>query len=172
MVWVICVAVMPPAIAASTVCTASSPPFGPRDGGAEDLVGIGIHHHPHRALRLALLHGPRHARHGPHADAHLVAGLPRLGFGHADAAQRRVGEQCADRNPVPHRALGAIEQIGRHHFEIVVGGAGVTSSPGGKASIRAVIEDPPAAAPNRATWRRSATSPIGGSAEVGRRSLP
>ena len=85
--------------------------FDAEQRGAEDALALGIDEHLHEALRLAALPGAADARHRHHADQRRLAARAHLGLAHADAAERRVGEERVRRDAVADLARAAVEQV-------------------------------------------------------------
>jgi hypothetical protein len=92
-----------------------------QDGCAEDFRRLRVHHHLHESLRLILLDSAPHTGHWPMSDEQGSAARARLGFGDADAAERRVDIESIGRNPLAHAARLATQEVGRNDLEVVVG---------------------------------------------------
>src|SRR6516165_1632165 len=117
--------------------------------GAEDLFAVAIDENAHKALRLALFDGTGNARHRPLAGQHAPPAVARLGQGHADAAQWRVGVKGIGGDALADPARILVEQIRGDDLEIVVRGVGegalaiaVPESPdAGRRGLQSVIDD-------------------------------
>ena len=83
-----------------------------------------IHQHLHEAQRLAALLRAADAGHGQDALQGRPSAGPYFRLGHADATQRRVGEQRIGGDAVGYPARVVIQQIGGDDLEVIVGGVG------------------------------------------------
>src|SRR3954451_6378144 len=84
---------------------------GAENGGAEDLVCLGIDGDLHKALRLALFDCAADARHRALGAEQFAASGSRLCFGHAEAAQRRINIERITERPVAAPPLLAVQQV-------------------------------------------------------------
>jgi len=91
-----------------------------KDCRAEDRVRVAVDHDLYEPSCLAFLYRAGYARHRPIADPDHVAFGAGLGFCQTDPAERRIDIERVGRNAVAHAAVGAVEQVRRGDFVIVV----------------------------------------------------
>jgi len=94
------------------------------EGGAEDLVGFGVYEGLHESEAFAFFEGAVDARHGADGDEGGLAGGANLGFGEADAGERRVAVHGVAGDAVGDSARVVVEEVGGYDLEVVVGGVG------------------------------------------------
>ena len=93
-------------------------------GSAQDLLRLGIDEDLHETVGLALFEGAGDVLHGNAAHERAAAAAAHLGLGHAGAAERRVGIERIGGDAVTDLPVFAVEQVGCHDLEVIVGGMG------------------------------------------------
>ena len=93
----------------------------PSKRGAQDLLRLGVDQHLHEALRLGAFAGAADARHHHLARQRRPSRGADLALGHADARERRVGEQRVDGDAVGDAAPVVVEQVRGDDLVVVVG---------------------------------------------------
>jgi hypothetical protein len=94
---------------------------GSKDGGSQDLVGLGIHHDLHKPLRLALLNGATNLRHRPPPNQRAATAFANFFLSQACTAERRINVQSIGGNAVADFARVIIQKIRADDFSIVEG---------------------------------------------------
>ena len=95
----------------------------------EDQPRLAVDQHLHEAPGLAALAGAPDPRHRQVAHERRPARRAHLRLGHADAAQRRIGEQGVGRDAVGNAPGVAVEEVGGDDLEVVVRGVGECAPP-------------------------------------------
>jgi hypothetical protein len=126
----------PPKVISFSRSAISALDFGisARNGGSTStrttsLLRVGIDEDFHETVGLALFEGAGDILHGDLAHERTAAAPPNLGLGHAGPAERRVGIERIGGDAIADPSAFAVEQVGRHDLEVVVGGMGEGAAP-------------------------------------------
>src|SRR5271166_4351907 len=95
---------------------------GPKNGGAQDFLVVGIDQHLHEALGLALFDSAADASHRASADQCAFPAASYLLLRQTGSAERRVSVKRVRGDAVAEPAGVVVEQIRRDDLEIVIGG--------------------------------------------------
>jgi len=98
--------------------------FEAEDGGAEDLVGVGVNDGFHEAAGFVDFEGAGDVVHGHFGDADGAVLRAGFRFGEADAAELRVDEDGVGHETIGGGGAAVFEQIGAKDAEIIVGNVG------------------------------------------------